>query len=297
MRLGCKWTDRKRGRRRGGRGAASWTRREREGDGDEARRQRRSLARRSSTPPPTSSAPHHTPLGQPAHTAGALTPPLDRRAPPASPLSAPLASQPSPFPGRPQPSSAPPFASHLAARSPWVRLHHPAPDPRHPELPAAPSPSPSMDHAPPPPLLAPSGDSSSQQQHHLPPPLAPPPGSGQAQTNPQSVTLDAQGHTPAGVTAASLLPSRDQIPRSVAIARPPRASPLVADQPARDERTALTDSLPLAHRADPTSARCARGPSTASSTRLATSAPTRARSLTPAPTQGSSSSSRFPPPS
>jgi hypothetical protein len=42
----------------------------------------------------------------------------------------------------------------------------------------------------------------------LPTPLQHPPTQQQ-----QPVTLDAQGHTPAGVTAASLLPSRDQIPR------------------------------------------------------------------------------------
>ncbi|GAA5973914.1 hypothetical protein JCM11641_001216 [Rhodosporidiobolus odoratus] len=36
-----------------------------------------------------------------------------------------------------------------------------------------------------------------------------PPQTNQAST----IQLDSQGHTPAGVTAASLLPSRDQIPR------------------------------------------------------------------------------------
>lgn len=80
---------------------------------------------------------------------------------------------------------------------------------------------------PPPPMLAPPSvqpsASQGQQQPQQPPQGLPSPLQGaqqhsqmhqQALTNPQQVTLDAQGHTPAGVTAASLLPSRDQIPRS-----------------------------------------------------------------------------------
>lgn len=88
-----------------------------------------------------------------------------------------------------------------------------------------------MDQPPPPMLAPPSVQPSAsqgqqapqQQQPQQPPQGLPSPLQGaqqhsqmhqQALTNPQQVTLDAQGHTPAGVTAASLLPSRDQIPRS-----------------------------------------------------------------------------------
>lgn len=100
-------------------------------------------------------------------------------------------------------------------------------------------------------------------------------------TNPHNVVLDAQGHTPAGVTAASLLPSRDQIPRYMpADFHSPIVSDLLSDSRTRARAFSSTTGL--------TSVRCARGRSTASNTKLGISALTRARSRMLALTPGTS---------